>query len=264
MTELKHLQNVILSIIKDLDEICKKNDIEYYLLGGSCIGAIRHQGFIPWDDDLDIIMTRPNYDKFLKICENILDREKYSLQRGEKDWPLDFSKVRLKGTYLHEPEDEYANEDMHGIYVDIFPMDNVADNNLLSKIQYIAAKYMLCYQLGQRKYKSAGLKKKLMIFAASPLKMKFLRDSINSFIRKYNKTDTSRLGFFFGRTKYKTAITNRSIYGNPKYVPFEDVLLPVPEYYHEYLTQMFGDYMKLPPENQRKGFHLLSVDFGKY
>ena len=69
MTELRHLQMVILCIIKDVDELCKKNNIEYYLLGGSAIGAIRHKGFIPWDDDLDIIMTSDNYTKFLRICK---------------------------------------------------------------------------------------------------------------------------------------------------------------------------------------------------
>ena len=80
MTELRHLQMVILGIIKDIDELCRKKNIEYYLLGGSAIGAIRHKGFIPWDDDLDIIMTSDNYIKFLRICKEQLDKEKYYLQ----------------------------------------------------------------------------------------------------------------------------------------------------------------------------------------
>lgn len=76
MTELQHLQKVILMIAKDVDKLCKENNIEYYLLGGSCIGAIRHQGFIPWDDDLDIILTRDNYGKFLDVCEKHIDKDK--------------------------------------------------------------------------------------------------------------------------------------------------------------------------------------------
>ena len=81
---------------------------------------------------------------------------------------------------------------------------------------------------------------------------------------KYNKKQTARYGFFYGRTHFKTAITPKHIYGMPQYVTFEDTELPVPEYYHEYLTQMFGDYMRLPPKEQQKGLHLISVDFGKY
>lgn len=264
MTELEHLQSVILSIAKDIDSICRNNSIDYYLLGGSCIGAIRHKGFIPWDDDLDIIMTKENYKRFLKVCREQLDRSKYIIQEGLKDWPLNFSKIRLKGTYLHEPEDDYANDDMHGIYVDIFCMDNVSDNNSLAKIQYIFAKYYLCYQLGQRKYRKTSLKKKMMIMLSAPLRLGFIRKQIVRFIERYNKKETKRLGFFYGRTRFKSSITPRDIYGTPKYVEFEDTQLPVPEHYHEYLTQMFGDYMQMPPVEQRQGLHLLSVNFGKY
>ena len=104
MTELRHLQNVILSIMKDMDKLCQENGIEYYLLGGSAIGAIRHKGFIPWDDDLDIIMSHDNYDKFIEVCKTKLDTNKYYLQEGGKDWPLCFSKIKLHGTRLEEYE----------------------------------------------------------------------------------------------------------------------------------------------------------------
>lgn len=264
MTELEHLQSVILSIAKDIDTLCRNNSVEYYLLGGSCIGAIRHNGFIPWDDDLDIIMTKDNYKKFLEVCKEQLDLSRYYIQEGLKDWPLNFTKIRLKGTRLHEPEDEYATNDMHGIYVDVFCLDNVPDSNLLAKIQYFLAKYYLCFQLGQRKYHKTSLKKKFMIMLSAPLKIHFLRKSVINFIEHFNKQNTQRLGFYYGRTRFKTAITPRSIYGKPEYVAFEDTQLPVPQHYHEYLTQMFGDYMKLPPEEQRQGLHLISVDFGKY
>lgn len=122
MTELQHLQKVLLSMAKDIDALCKKNGIEYYLLGGSCIGAIRHKGFIPWDDDLDICMTRPNYEKFLEVCRAQLDESNYVLQEGLRDWPLNFSKIRLRGTFLHELEDDYADSGMHGIFVDVFAL----------------------------------------------------------------------------------------------------------------------------------------------
>lgn len=83
-------------------------------------------------------------------------------------------------------------------------------------------------------------------------------------VERLNCRESEYWGFFYGRTKYKTSILNKRIYGTPIRVPFEDTELPVPEHYHEYLTKMFGDYMQLPPENQRVGLHLLSVDFGRY
>lgn len=264
MTQIEHLQQVILLIAKDVDKLCRENDIEYYLLGGSCIGAIRHKGFIPWDDDLDIIMTRENYDKFIKIASSKLNPDKYKIQEGLKDWPLEFSKVRLKGTTLHEPEDEYTTDEMHGIYLDVFCLENVPDSNFLARVQYFLYKYYLCYQLSQRKYKSASFKKKIMIAFSLPLRIKAIRTPIRNFIYRFNKQKTERLGFYCGRTRLRNAIIPRTIYGKPLYVPFEDTILPVPEHYHEYLTQMFGDYMKLPPVEQRVGLHLISIDFGKY
>lgn len=264
MTQLEHLQKVILSIAKDIDELCKKNDIEYYLLGGSAIGAIRHKGFIPWDDDFDIIMDNANYEKFLQVCKEQLDSEKYYLQEGLKDWPLYFSKVKLKGTILEEYEGYAQNDDMKGIYIDIFKMDNVSSNPLVARWQYFCGKYYLCYQLLQRTYSSANLKKQLMMVLATPCKIKCVRNFFRKQVEKYNNKETGYYGFFYGRTKFRSAVIKRTIFGKGVRVPFEDTSFPIAQHYHEYLTQVFGNYMQLPPENQRVGLHLLSVDFGKY
>lgn len=264
MTQTEHLQSVILMIAKDIDKLCRDNGIEYYLMGGSAIGAIRHNGFIPWDDDFDIIMTRDYYDKFIKICHKNLDPNKYLIQEGIKDWPLNFTKIRLKGTVIHEYEDDYTSAEQKGIFLDVFYLDNVPDNVILSRMQYFFAKCYLCYLLSVRSYKSATLGKRILIGLSLPLRIKLIREFIITQINKYNKKETAKLGFFYGRTRYKNAIMKREIYGKPQYVRFEDTMLPVPEQYDRYLTQMFGDYMKLPPENERTGLHTISVDFGKY
>ncbi len=264
MTELRHLQMVILSIIKEIDALCKKNNIDYYLLGGSAIGAIRHKGFIPWDDDLDIIMTYDNYEKFIRICEEQLDHDKYFLQVGIKDWPLNFSKIRLKGSRLTEKEGYATSADMQGIFVDIFKMDNVSGNPLQGRWQYFCGKYYLCYQLAQRTYKTASFKKRCMIALSFPLRCRIIRKFIIHQTIKYNNVETPLLGFYYGRTRWHSGVIARKIYGKPLYVPFEDTMLPIAEHYHEYLTQVFGDYMKLPPNEQQQGLHMISVDFGKY
>lgn len=264
MTELRHLQLVILGIMKDIDALCVKNNIEYYLLGGSAIGAIRHKGFIPWDDDLDIVMDDRNYQKFIQVCREQLNKEKYSLQVGFEDWPLSFTKIRLKGTKLVEYDDYDAGEEMHGIFVDIFKMDNVAPNKLATYWQYACGKYYLCYQLLCRSYNNAVWWKKVLMALSYPLKITVLRNFIKHQIEKYNNIETDSLGLFYGRTRYHNTIVKRTIFGTPKRVPFEDTEFFVAENHHEYLTQMFGNYMQLPPEEQRKGLHLVSVEFGQY
>lgn len=266
MTELRHLQLVILSIMKDIDELCQRHNIEYYLLGGSAIGAIRHKGFIPWDDDLDIIMTDENYRRFIDVCHKELDSSKYYLQEGLKDWSLYFSKVRLKGTKLSEEVTYSENPDIQGIFVDIFKMDNVPSNKAMARWQYFCAKYYLCYQLSVRgdNKNSFGLKKRLMILLSFPLKMKAMRNWCKKQVERYNGKPAEYYGFFYGRTIFRTAVVRKDIYGKPQYVPFEDTQLCVAEHYHEYLIQMFGDYMTPPPVEQQVGLHSINVDFGKY
>ncbi len=264
MTEIQHLQQVILSIIKDIDALCRENGISYYLLGGSAIGAIRHKGFIPWDDDLDIIMTNENYTRFIEVCRGQLNPDKYCLQVGIEDWPMNFSKVRLKGTCIREFDEYVPASGCRGIYVDVFKMDEVAGNPLIGRFQYFCAKYYLCYQLSRRKYGDASLKKKLMIWASFPLRVELLRRFCIRQIEKYNGRETPYWGFFYGRTRWKSAVISKVVYGKPCDVPFEDTMLPVPEHYHQYLTQVFGDYMKLPPIELQVGLHVISIDFGKY
>ncbi len=264
MTQLEHLQKVILSIAKDVDELCRKNDIEYYLVGGSAIGAIRHKGFIPWDDDYDIIMDHANYEKFIRVCKEQLDKDKYYLQEGLKDWPLYFSKVRLKGTILDEVEGYVKNDDMQGIFIDIFKMDNVSSNPLIARWQYVCGKYYMCYHLLERTYSSASLKQRFLLSLAAPCKIPCVRNFFRRQVEKYNGRETEYYGFFYGRTRFRSAVIKKTIFGKAVRVPFEDAEFPIAEHYHEYLTQVFGDYMQLPPEEQRVGLHMLSVDFGKY
>ena len=131
----KALQIKMLSIIKDIDKICRENNIEYYLLYGSCLGAVRHKGFIPWDDDMDIGMTDENYFKFLDVCEREFDKDKYFIQniKTEKNFYLSFTKVRDITTTLVEEENKDMNV-TYGVYIDVFPLVGVPKNKFKRKI----------------------------------------------------------------------------------------------------------------------------------
>lgn len=265
MEQLEHLQSVLLTIVSDIDHLCQKYGIQYYLLGGSAIGAIRHHGFIPWDDDLDIIMDESNYRKFLQIAPQEMDSEKYFIQEGLRDWPLNFSKVRLKGTFYDEglPIEE-KDKDKQGIFVDIFKMDNVSSNKLRAFWQYFWAKYYLCYQLSTRKEAIQSRTKLFLIALSFPLRIKPIRTFAIRQVESLNDRDTEYLGFFYGRTRWKNSIIRKDWFGTPLYVPFETIFLPVPEKCDLYLTKMFGDYMTPPPKSKQVPMHAGNIDFGKY
>ena len=125
----KKLQTAILMIAKEIVRLCDENNIPYFINGGTQLGAIRHKGFIPWDDDFDIGMRRADYEKFLKVCEEQLDHNKYFLQTEdtEKNYAFYFAKIQLKGTSIIEDFSKNVQIE-HGIFVDIFPYDNIPDN----------------------------------------------------------------------------------------------------------------------------------------
>lgn len=265
MTDLQHLQKVILEIAKDIDRLCQESGIEYYLLGGSAIGAIRHKGFIPWDDDLDIIMTPENYDKFIRLCREKLDKNKYYLQEALVDWPMMHTKIKLLGTRFDEPC-SYADTPGHrGIFLDVFKLEKVSNNKIEQLWQYVCAKILLTYCIHKRGFDSRqSIFKETIMHLSFPLKAKCIFNFFKHQMEKYNEKETNYYGFFSGRYRYKQSIYKKELYENPILVPFEDTKLPVPEKYDELLHQVFGDYMTPPPVKEQVGLHLRGVDFGKY
>ena len=151
-SDLRRHQAVLLELLTEFDRICVKHGIGYVLFAGSALGAVRHQGFIPWDDDLDVAMLRADYQRFLQLAPAELG-EQYFLQ-GEfsAHWPMFFSKLRKNGTACMErfvPKDEKMHQ---GIYMDIFPVDNLSDNALVRKIQFAASKVVIAKGLDRRGY----------------------------------------------------------------------------------------------------------------
>lgn len=165
--EKRKLQDTILIIAKEIDKICKENNIDYFMDGGTQLGAIRHRGFIPWDDDFDIGMKRIEYDRFINVCQQSLNKKKFHLETEEDiGYGFAFAKIHLKGTEIIENFSKNANVD-HGIFVDIFPYDNIPDSDL-KRTLFLAENHILKNLIWVKAgYGSAEQKRKLSYFLFS-------------------------------------------------------------------------------------------------
>ena len=264
MTDLQHLQRVLLGIAKDIDKVCVENGIDYYLVAGSLIGAVRHKGFIPWDDDFDIAMDARNYFKFLDVAKEKLDKSRYYIQEGYKEWPMPFTKIRLRGTCLRESNIWDVSKEHCGIFIDIFPLENAAKTRIGRLWQYICGKILISYCLKKRGIDNLSFIKRLTLKLSLILEIKPLYLFFRKQVEKYRDTEPEYLGSFSGNLRYRTTFYKRSDYGKPIRVLFEDSLFPIAPGYDNNLRQQYGDYMKLPPVDKQVGSHLVDIDFGKY
>ena len=264
----RELQLTMLDMIKDIDALCKKHNIEYYIAYGSCIGAVRHKGFIPWDDDFDITMTDDNYFKFLDICEKELDKNKYYVQTPEKEekYYLSFAKIRNIQTTLIEEK----NSDIditYGVYIDVFPLVGVPDNKLKKQLLKINRAFMLSSNINV-------INNKILKTIFNLLLRIFGRKRILKYTTKrcfkYKCSECKEIVSIADGDGFEKNIINKDVLGKPKYVPFEDIYLPIPEGYDTYLTNIYGDYMQIPSKEQiKKSEHIpyfidLNMPYSEY
>lgn len=257
---IKELQKKILEIMEYFDLFCKENEITYYLMGGSALGAMRHQGFIPWDDDLDVFMTYDNYQKFLQACKTKLDTQRFYFQmENTEEFPMLFSKIRMNGTTFIEEGTKDRN--MHkGIFVDIMCLNNASSNSVVRFIQYMAARVVSTKALTRNGYYTNSKLKKMALFVAKYFITDRMFDKLLKFVRSFNSKDYEVVGHFFGRAKFKNTSFSKSYLGRPRYVQFDGMMLPVPENVEAYLRVRFGDdYMKMPDEATKSKYPIHAV-----
>lgn len=272
---LKKLQSVELDILKEFDEVCTKNKIDYFLVGGSAIGAIRHGGFIPWDDDIDVGMSRDGYDKMLKIFESKY-KDKYSIMNNDHN-----SKFPLMNTRLGLRNTEYKTEDLKdipgefGIFLDIFCFDNIPDDEKLMKKQgtkaWFYGKLLVLSGVKKPVLYCYGIKKKILqfIFLIAHYILKILHLNSRHFYKKayryaimYKNDNTKRFAYMFDPSRFTSIITKSDVYPL-KRAKFENITVNVPNKIEKYLKTRYGDYMTLPPKDKRHTHPPYSLKFKK-
>ncbi len=242
-------QQALLTLLIAFDRVCKELDIPYVLFAGTLLGAVRHKGFIPWDDDLDVMMLREDYERFLQEADAILDHEKFYLQKEfSQHWPLFFSKLRLNGTTCLEkyhPKDPKSHQ---GVYMDIFPCDNAAKSKLGRKLQFYCSKVVIAKALDARGYDTDSTGKKLFLLLCRLLPQKLFYKIAAP---KGKGTDTVH-SFLGGASKFEKNIYPRSYFEKTVPAQFEGHFFPIPEQYDALLRVLYGDYMTMPPIEERK------------
>lgn len=253
---LKKLQNVILNIAAYVDKLCMEHNIGYRLMGGSALGAKRHGGFIPWDDDLDVFMTPTEYELFRKVFEEYGDKQTYSIQElGASDGRVITAKLRLNNSY-YEEEVVRGWKIHHGIYVDIFILHTCPDSKLSQYWQYFWAKYLVVKGLANKPYNRRGGLAGLAVKAAHLLPKRFLLNYGLKQVYRWRDTETEYFCNFLGKALFKNGKYSRDDFKQTKRIPFETIELNVAVGLEHFLTARFGDYMKVPsPERIRYEQH---------
>jgi lipopolysaccharide cholinephosphotransferase len=258
--ELRRIQLIELEMLIEVDRICSKHNITYCISAGTLLGAIRHGGFIPWDDDADVAFLREEYDKFCKACEKDLDKERFYFQDSvtTPGYRWGHGKLRRKGTSfvrLHQESMPYEQ----GIYIDIMPYDSVPDNYIARKIHtFRCFLYRKCFWAPIGKNISKGMAK-LLYQMLSKVPDKKLYRSYYRYIEKVNEKKTKRVRISTiplpgGKDGYL-----REYLLNTVTIYFEGIKLKGIKDYDGYLTFKYGSYMELPPVEKRRTHPISSL-----
>ncbi len=266
--ELKQLQNCFLDIIKDIDEVCKKNNIDYMAAGGTCLGAVRHKGFIPWDDDVDIIMPRKDLKKFLEIFDYELGN-KYEITSPNSKYPLEslitavYKRNTLKCSF------QAMGTDLpKGIHIDIFPIETVPKNFIIRKIKGTVATALQYISVSTLFKHLTNEDKKDFFYQTSEAKINYrIRIIVATLFSFFSAEKWARIYDNFVSCKEDTGIWTvptdikhyfghimpKEVYFPIKRVKFEDIEINIPNDYDQYLKNQYGStYMELPPEEKRE------------
>lgn len=260
--ELKILHNEEIEILKNVLEICNNNNIRTYMLGGTFLGAIRHKGFIPWDDDIDLGIPREEYEKLLKLCPQYLNKNYRLITLNDEESKYNYlCKIQSDNVKLYD--DGCRIEKTYGAWIDIFPLDGMPNNYILRQIhKFNLLKHRAFWKLTENCGNVAinnnhrSRIEKIIIFIGLKFKVGNLFDKkreifkIDKLLKKYKYEESRYIVNFMGAYKFKEMF-ERKIFDNSTKYKFETLELNGPKDYDFYLNQLYGDYMTPPNKEER-------------
>lgn len=263
--EIRDIQSIILDIFRSVDKVCRENDLRYFAIGGTCLGAVRHGGFIPWDDDLDIAMPREDYERFKKIAAKQLPHNLKIFDVGQgKHYTCYFMKVHNTNTTFIEKGMSIYPDRYTGVYVDIMPLDGIPFGRWKRKFYFMRLRNLMRLDWNRKCIRNPMFAKeghfvKRIFWSVIYIFIKRLPD--NYFSDKYAETqkaysyDDSRDLCYTWSKRAAKVIFPKSDFKDYVLLPFEDTKMRCPVGYDNFLTVLFKDYMKLPPREQRVPCH---------
>jgi lipopolysaccharide cholinephosphotransferase len=253
----EELRAAQLAILNSVEQFCAQHDIAFYLYAGTLLGAVRHRGYIPWDDDIDIVMPRPDYDRFCSIASTPASVGGYSVYSSATvaQFPLPFTKVADDRTLLREPTEI---EISIGVNIDVFPLDGWPDSWARTIIHRATIRFLRAMAFSY--HLPTGLRRKstkeLILLIAKPLVKLVPLERVIGRLSRCASRYTPELGKSVAVMVWgQLALVSAEAFRGSLEMQFEDRCYPVPKGYNEVLTAMYGDYMRPPPNDAQKSPH---------
>lgn len=266
ISQADQLHMCLMIIAEEIKRICEKHNISYFIIGGTLLGAVRHKGFIPWDDDMDIGMIRSEYDRFVAIVNKEIGPDFFvTSNESEENYGKLYLKVRLKGTHFYEEGRPSGLED--GIFVDIFPIDRIPNRPIQRKIQMLRGTILQFTLLVKCGYQ---VKNKRVVPFAKLLSLFYSKHTLYRHLlatrTKYNQDTTLDYTNLGGTYPYGKDIMPKECIGEGLItLQFESTTFSAPKNPGKMLAGLYGDYMKFPPKDECVFKHTgTDIDFGKY
>lgn len=258
---IQKVQKVQIEIMDEIHNLCVANGVNYYIIGGTALGAIRHKGFIPWDIDIDIAMQRKDYDKFIRETSKLLPA-KYRCVSWESDenYFPPHACVSLVGSTITQ-KDDHLNPHLkrYGIFVDIFPLDKCPESDAerakqaesIQKMHILKSRKMAI--IDSSNSLPVRFAKKAISLCMLPVSLKLLNAKLDKIFRLYDDMKNATcLCSMASHYSYKKQCMPREVYGTPKLIEFEGREYYAPEMIDDYLTRIYGNYMQEPSEADKK------------